>query len=324
MLRAAMRAKTLLVLSIASVDRAHASPTAPPARTRAALLVMGSVVVRAHASAVPSARGAPVALLLSSAQALRRVSTTARRRVEATPEKTKQAWLSHTWGSGGGVPAVILREPSDAAVPTSRVIAPAGMREELLDSDDEMTIRYRVTDSGLLGDVSGPRGRTWRRRGAVAAASRRRRGVVAARSRRRCSGVAATRLPPQVVASSHESNVTFSDAPGGACDVRWDVSFDVTSRADFWKKATDSLVGAAADDLARYAAEPTEPFWFDPLREFGLADEAVATDKPLLLVLPGLDGSSVTAWMQSFCRADVPVETGRGDAAAATRTFRGD
>ena len=41
----------------------------------------------------------------------------------------------------------------------------------------------------------------------------------------------------------------------------------------------------------------TQPRWFSPLAEFQLPVRTRA-DLPLLLVLPGLDGSGVTAWMQ--------------------------
>ena len=42
------------------------------------------------------------------------------------------------------------------------------------------------------------------------------------------------------------------------------------------------------------------PFWFDPLSTFGLQQEQNEQPhtRPLLLVLPGLDGSGVTAWAQ--------------------------
>lgn len=38
--------------------------------------------------------------------------------------------------------------------------------------------------------------------------------------------------------------------------------------------------------------------WFDPLREFGEISTSGGEGKPILLVLPGLDGSGMTAWMQ--------------------------
>ena len=41
-------------------------------------------------------------------------------------------------------------------------------------------------------------------------------------------------------------------------------------------------------------------WWFDPIARFGPIDDAPTSDspRPLLLVLPGLDGSGITAWTQ--------------------------
>ena len=99
-----------------------------------------------------------------------------------------------------------------------------------------------------------------------------------------------------VVNGSHTGLVAFSQTEKG-CEMRWEVSFDCRGRAGFWKEATEFLIGNAADALQQHVAKPSKPYWFDPLVEFGLAT-GDASDKPLLLVLPGLDGSSVTAWMQ--------------------------
>jgi len=47
------------------------------------------------------------------------------------------------------------------------------------------------------------------------------------------------------------------------------------------------------------AATADAPFWFDPCLEFGLDEPRPdAGTLPLLLVLPGADGSGITAWMQ--------------------------
>ena len=40
------------------------------------------------------------------------------------------------------------------------------------------------------------------------------------------------------------------------------------------------------------------PRWFDPLEEFGLEEaRPEAARLPLLLVLPGADGSGITVWI---------------------------
>ena len=49
-----------------------------------------------------------------------------------------------------------------------------------------------------------------------------------------------------------------------------------------------------------FPASQQTPFWFDPLDLFAI-DEPERPPKqslPLLVVLPGLDGSGVTAWTQ--------------------------
>ena len=48
-------------------------------------------------------------------------------------------------------------------------------------------------------------------------------------------------------------------------------------------------------------AQQQQPFWFDPLQTYGLDEKrssAPGTPRPVLIVLPGLDGSSITAWAQ--------------------------
>ena len=45
--------------------------------------------------------------------------------------------------------------------------------------------------------------------------------------------------------------------------------------------------------------EAAVPRWFDPLLEFGLDEPRPDPERlPLLLFLPGADGSGITAWMQ--------------------------
>ena len=174
-----------------------------------------------------------------------------------SPEHAREAWLDYSWTSGGGIPALVLREPADAKLPSVRTLVPAGLREELAyvdeTADEELVARYRVSDPGPL-------------------------------------------LGIDVVNGSHTGLVAFSQTEQG-CEMRWEVSFDCRGRAGFWKEATEFLIGNAADALQAHVAKPSAPYWFDPLQEFGLTRDN-ASDKPLLLVLPGLDGSSVTAWMQ--------------------------
>ena len=204
-----------------------------------------------------------LALLAAAATALQRPPVIRRVEVEVTrqldgvsPEHAREAWLDYSWTSGGGIPALVLREPADAKLPSVRTLVPAGLREELAyvdQTDDELVARYRVSDPGPL-------------------------------------------LGVDVVNGSHTGLVAFAQTEKG-CEMRWEVSFDCRGRAGFWKEATEFLIGNAADALQQHVAQPSKPYWFDPLSEFGLSQQD-ASDKPLLLVLPGLDGSSVTAWMQ--------------------------
>ena len=204
-----------------------------------------------------------LALLAAAATALQRPPVIRRVEVEVTrqldgvsPEHAREAWLDYSWTSGGGIPALVLREPADAKLPSVRTLVPAGLREELAyvdQTDDELVARYRVSDPGPL-------------------------------------------LGVDVVNGSHTGLVAFAPTKNG-CEMRWEVSFDCRGRAGFWKEATELLVGNAADALQALVAQPSKPYWFDPLAEFGLTSDG-SDDKPLLLVLPGLDGSSVTAWMQ--------------------------
>ena len=203
-----------------------------------------------------------LALLAAAATALQRPPVVKRVEVEVTrqldgvsPEHAREAWLDYSWTSGGGIPALVLREPADAKLPSVRTLVPAGLREELAyvdeTADEELVARYRVSDPGPL-------------------------------------------LGIDVVNGSHTGLVAFSQTEKG-CEMRWEVSFDCRGRAGFWKEATEFLIGNAADALQAHVAKPSKPYWFDPLSEFGLARDGDASDKPLLLVLPGLDGSSVTA-----------------------------
>ena len=53
---------------------------------------------------------------------------------------------------------------------------------------------------------------------------------------------------------------------------------------------TSALRGCVSEDM---------PYWFDPLTEFGLDEPRPdPANLPLLLVLPGADGSGITPWMQ--------------------------
>ena len=52
---------------------------------------------------------------------------------------------------------------------------------------------------------------------------------------------------------------------------------------------------------ARCQEAQRQPFWFDPLLTYGLEEDrsgTPGTPRPVLIVLPGLDGSSITAWAQ--------------------------
>ena len=103
-----------------------------------------------------------LALLAAAATALQRPPVIRRVEVEVTrqldgvsPEHARDAWLDYSWTSGGGIPALVLREPADAKLPSVRTLVPAGLREELAyvdQTDDELVARYRVSDPGpLLG-----------------------------------------------------------------------------------------------------------------------------------------------------------------------------
>jgi len=143
----------------------------------------------------------------------------------------------------------------------ARTVWPAGLREVLDDPDDDGAARYRVSDVGPILAAGG------------------------------------------VVAGTHRGEVAFAAAAGSGCELAWTVRFDAARFAPAWRAATAALVGAAADGLARRvaasASENSSPRWFDPLAEFAL-DEARPDPArlPLLLILPGLDGSAVTAWAQ--------------------------
>ena len=189
-------------------------------------------------------------LLAPSAHALHAVNVEVRRSLSVPPAAASAAWLDYTWSGGGGLPGLLLREPSDAAVPRERLILPLGLRETL-DEAAGTTLRYRVTGAGLARDV---------------------------------------------VDGSHRGVVAFEETDGG-CEMVWTADYEVSARRTFWQKATEVLVGAAGDNLQRYVDAPSRPRWFDPLDEFGLGS-SVDRSKPLLLVLPGLDGSAVTAWTQ--------------------------
>ena len=105
-----------------------------------------------------------LALLAAAATALQRPPVIRRVEVEVTrqldgvsPEHAREAWLDYSWTSGGGIPALILREPADAKLPSARTLVPAGLREELAyvdQTDDELVARYRVSDPGNLYGVS--------------------------------------------------------------------------------------------------------------------------------------------------------------------------
>ena len=106
-----------------------------------------------------------LALLAAAVQttALQRPPVVKRVEVEVTrqldgvsPEHAREAWLDYSWTSGGCIPALVLREPADAKLPSVRTLVPAGLREELAyvdeTADEELVARYRVSDPGpLLG-----------------------------------------------------------------------------------------------------------------------------------------------------------------------------
>lgn len=208
-----------------------------------------------------------LALLGAAATALQRPAGIRRVDVEITrtldgvaPEQARDAWLDFSWTSGGGIPGLLLREPADAKLPSARTLFPAGLREEL-----------------AYVDATGPTADDEH----------------VARYRVTDPGPL---LGVDVVNGTHTGLVAFAPTEAG-CEMRWSVSFDCRKRAGFWEKATNYLIGTAADALQVHVSKPSAPYWFDPLEEFGLHAKDDG-DEPLLLVLPGLDGSSVTAWMQ--------------------------
>ena len=84
-----------------------------------------------------------LALLAAAATALQRPPVIRRVEVEVTrqldgvsPEHAREAWLDYSWTSGGGIPALVLREPADAKLPAARTLVPAGLREELAYVDE--------------------------------------------------------------------------------------------------------------------------------------------------------------------------------------------
>ena len=166
---------------------------------------------------------ARLALLAAAATALQRPPVVRRVEVEVTrqldgvsPKHASDAWLDYSWTSGGGIPALVLREPADAKLPSVRTLVPAGLREELAyvdeTADEELVARYRVSDPGPL-------------------------------------------LGLDVVNGSHTGLVAFSQTEKG-CEMRWEVSFDCRGRAGFWEEATEFLIGNAADALQAHVAKP--------------------------------------------------------------------
>ena len=111
-----------------------------------------------------------------------------------------------------------------------------------------------------------------------------------------CNGL----ISSEMVDATHCATVSFVDDDSGGCELVWDCEFEVQHRQRFWQAVTDTLIGQAADNLQRHLLEPMRPRWFAPLSEFGPVDSAAApsSELPLLLVLPGLDGSGITAWTQ--------------------------
>ena len=93
-----------------------------------------------------------LALLAAAATALQRPPVIRRVEVEVTrqldgvsPEHARDAWLDYSRTSGGGIPALVLREPADAKLPSVRTLVPAGLREELAyvdeTADEELVAR---------------------------------------------------------------------------------------------------------------------------------------------------------------------------------------
>jgi len=214
-----------------------------------------------------------VLLVSAVSSAGRRVDVTVRRRLGAPPEAARSGWLDYTWSSGGGLPGVLVL-PRDSEAwprgepPHSRLVLPLAIEEALEDTEAiGAEVRYRVTDDGLLS--------------------------------------------AEMVAGSHAATVAFvPEAGGGAgCELVWKCEFEVRHRQRLWQAVTETLIGQSADNLAARLLEPSRPTWFCPLRAFGGKEEAFGgagefamaggpATRAQLLVLPGLDGSAVTAWMQ--------------------------
>ena len=211
----------------------------------------------------------PAVLVVASVSP--RVSVNIRRKLPAPPEAASAAWLDYTWSSGGGLPAVVL--PKDEAqwsrgeAPAKRLVLPLALEEELQPAgqDQDLTTHRYRVTDDGL-------------------------------------------LRSELVAGSHTAEVKFEPDGADACELIWSCEYDVQARQPFWQKFTDFNINAAADNLASYLAEPARPYWFSPLEAFGPIDDEArppASELPLLLVLPGLDGSAVTCWTQypvSFTR----------------------
>lgn len=99
---------------------------------------------------------AAVSLLLgaaTTATSAGRVRVSVSRVLAASPAVARAEWLSFTWACGGGLPVTVLRRQR----PSTRLLLPLLMEEELVeeemlaeDSAVPLTLRYRVTDDGLL------------------------------------------------------------------------------------------------------------------------------------------------------------------------------